>query len=235
MKKAGLANRRTPKGLPSASDPETEADRTLRGSLLACMTANREPSNQSFEVDREATVCTASRRFLPLCGREAARTRGTSLAGRYLFGSLSALGLGCSLIPGVRWLCRRRMLRCLGLPRFTGVSSTRDRDRAVRIAAIRSSAWRLIPGDGFGATTNIPGVRAIAALTQAASIAVRARVLATSASTRALFMGEAVGAVVLVPVKATVLSAPACALGRGASGEALGFSQEFPRQRPAAC
>ena len=33
--------------------------------------------------------------------------------------SLSALGLGCSLIPGARWLCRRRMLRCLGLPRFT--------------------------------------------------------------------------------------------------------------------
>jgi len=27
------------------------------------MTANREPSNQSFETDREATVCTASRRF----------------------------------------------------------------------------------------------------------------------------------------------------------------------------
>jgi hypothetical protein len=27
------------------------------------MTANREPSNQSFEIDREATVCTASRRF----------------------------------------------------------------------------------------------------------------------------------------------------------------------------
>jgi hypothetical protein len=64
------------------------------------MTANREPSNQSFEVDREATVCFASRRFLPLCGREAARTRGTSLAGRYLFGSLSALGLGCSLNSG---------------------------------------------------------------------------------------------------------------------------------------
>jgi hypothetical protein len=32
------------------------------------MTANREPSNQSFETDREATVCTASRRFLPFCG-----------------------------------------------------------------------------------------------------------------------------------------------------------------------
>src|SRR5215472_12832065 len=36
------------------------------------MTANSEPSNQSFEIDREATVCTASRRFLPLCGRESA-------------------------------------------------------------------------------------------------------------------------------------------------------------------
>jgi hypothetical protein len=50
--------------------PETGADRTPRESSLACMTANREPSNQSFEIDREATVCTASRRFLPLCGRE---------------------------------------------------------------------------------------------------------------------------------------------------------------------
>ena len=28
------------------------------------MTANCEPSNQSFEIDRDATVCTASRRFL---------------------------------------------------------------------------------------------------------------------------------------------------------------------------
>jgi hypothetical protein len=28
------------------------------------MTASREPSNQSFEFDREATVCSASRRFL---------------------------------------------------------------------------------------------------------------------------------------------------------------------------
>ena len=63
MKKAGLADWRRSNGLPSASDPETEADRTPRESLLACMTANREPSNQSFEIDREATVCTASRRF----------------------------------------------------------------------------------------------------------------------------------------------------------------------------
>jgi hypothetical protein len=31
--------------------------------LLAFMGANREPSNQSFEVDREATVCSANRRF----------------------------------------------------------------------------------------------------------------------------------------------------------------------------
>jgi hypothetical protein len=60
------------------NDPETDADRTPRESSLACMTANREPSNQSFEIGREATVCTASRRFLPLCGREAARMRGTS-------------------------------------------------------------------------------------------------------------------------------------------------------------
>ena len=27
---------------------------------------------------------------------------------------LSALGLGCSLIPSARWLCRRRLLRCSG-------------------------------------------------------------------------------------------------------------------------
>src|SRR5215470_15092359 len=106
MKKVGLADWRTSNGLPSASDPETEADRTPRESSLACMTANHEPSNQGFEIDREATVCAASRRFLPLCGRDAARTGGTSLVGRCLFGSLSALGLGCSLIPGARWLCR---------------------------------------------------------------------------------------------------------------------------------
>jgi hypothetical protein len=43
MKEVGLADWRTSSGLPSASDPETEADRTPRESLLACMTANREP------------------------------------------------------------------------------------------------------------------------------------------------------------------------------------------------
>src|SRR6516165_8850128 len=69
MKKVGLADWRTSNGLPSASDPETEADRTPRESSLACMTANHEPSNRSFETDREATVCAASRRFLPFCGR----------------------------------------------------------------------------------------------------------------------------------------------------------------------
>ena len=35
MKKVGLADQRTSNGLPSASAPETEADRTPRGSLLA--------------------------------------------------------------------------------------------------------------------------------------------------------------------------------------------------------
>ncbi len=44
MKKVGLADWRTSNGLPSVSDPETEADRTPRESSLACMTANREPS-----------------------------------------------------------------------------------------------------------------------------------------------------------------------------------------------
>jgi hypothetical protein len=80
MKKVGLADWRTSNGLPSASDPETEADRTPRESLLACMTANREPSNQSFETDREATVCTASRRFLPLGARRPAH-QGFRLSG----------------------------------------------------------------------------------------------------------------------------------------------------------
>jgi hypothetical protein len=32
---------RSSRGFPSASDPETEADRTPRESLLACMTVNR--------------------------------------------------------------------------------------------------------------------------------------------------------------------------------------------------
>jgi hypothetical protein len=40
MKKVGLADQRTSNGLPSASDPETEADRAPRGSSLAVMTAN---------------------------------------------------------------------------------------------------------------------------------------------------------------------------------------------------
>jgi hypothetical protein len=78
MKKARSGRLADLNGLPSASDPETGADRTPRESLLACMTANREPSNQSFEIDREATVCTASRRFLPLCGRENNATHGTT-------------------------------------------------------------------------------------------------------------------------------------------------------------
>jgi hypothetical protein len=56
---------RTPKGLPSGSAPQNGKQIGRQGeSLLACMTASREPSNQSFEVDREAAVCSANRRFL---------------------------------------------------------------------------------------------------------------------------------------------------------------------------
>ena len=40
---------------------------------------------------------------------------------------------------------------------------------------------------------------------------------------RALFMGEAVGAVILGPAKTVALSEWVCARGRGASGEVLGF------------
>jgi hypothetical protein len=54
--------------------------------------------------------------------------------------SLSAFGLGCSLIPGARRLCRRRMLRCLGLSRFTAC----DNDRAIRIATIEVSLLLLV-------------------------------------------------------------------------------------------
>jgi hypothetical protein len=43
---------RTSGGLPSASDPETEADRTPRESLLACMTANCEPRLREFAPTR---------------------------------------------------------------------------------------------------------------------------------------------------------------------------------------
>src|SRR6516165_4384099 len=67
MAKAGWRTGGSQKAFPPHLPPETEADRTPRESLLACMTASREPSNQSFEVDREATVCYASRRFFLDC------------------------------------------------------------------------------------------------------------------------------------------------------------------------
>ena len=47
--------------------------------------------------------------------------------------SLSDFGPGCSLIPGARWLCRRRM----------SVSSTRNSNRAVGIAASRAHRVQL--------------------------------------------------------------------------------------------
>src|SRR5262245_56099778 len=64
MKKAGLATGELQKAFPPICPAERSVDRTPKGITLACMTASREPSNQSFEVDREATVCFASRRFL---------------------------------------------------------------------------------------------------------------------------------------------------------------------------
>src|SRR5262245_20351139 len=61
---------RSSKGPSHRSAPETEADRTPRESLLAGMIANREPSNQSFETDREATVCTSEPSLLAVLGCE---------------------------------------------------------------------------------------------------------------------------------------------------------------------
>jgi hypothetical protein len=58
MKKAGLATGGLQKAFPPDLPRRTGKQIGRQGeSLLACMTANREPSNQSFEVDREATVC----------------------------------------------------------------------------------------------------------------------------------------------------------------------------------
>jgi hypothetical protein len=94
MKRVGLADWQTSNGLPSVSDPETEADRTPRESLLACMTANHEPSNRSFEIDREATVCTASRRFLPLCGRFQKPTKFNGPCDRRIIPALCSLATG---------------------------------------------------------------------------------------------------------------------------------------------
>ena len=59
MKKSRFGDWQLQKAFPPHLLPETEADRTPRGSLLVCMTASREPSNQSFETDREATGCTS--------------------------------------------------------------------------------------------------------------------------------------------------------------------------------
>ena len=86
MKKVGLADLRTSNGLPSASDPETEAERTPRGSLLACMTANREPSNQGFELTgrrrfalRAVASCRLGARRPRLCSQVKPGTNLTAL------------------------------------------------------------------------------------------------------------------------------------------------------------
>jgi hypothetical protein len=67
MKKVGLADWQTSNGLPSASDPETEADRTPRESLLACMTANREPRLIKALKRQGGDGLGTSRRFFPFC------------------------------------------------------------------------------------------------------------------------------------------------------------------------
>jgi hypothetical protein len=48
---------------------------------------------------------------------------------------MSAWGLGCSLIPGARWLCRRRMLRW-DFRSFTVAGSARNGDGTVGVAAV---------------------------------------------------------------------------------------------------
>jgi len=63
MKKVGLADWRTSNGLPSASDPETEADRTPRGSLLACMTAQWWATSIKALKRQGGDGLAASRRF----------------------------------------------------------------------------------------------------------------------------------------------------------------------------
>jgi hypothetical protein len=97
----------------------------------------RPPRLRSILTCRHSCACSGLRRFSKgHYMRECARRNWAlmiNLRCKNPERSLSALGLGCSLIPGARWLCRRRMLRCLGLPRFTGISSTRDSDGAVRI------------------------------------------------------------------------------------------------------
>ena len=135
MKKVGLADWRTSNGLPSASDPETEADRTLRESLLACMTANREPSNQSFEIDREATVCSASRRFLPF-----RRTPQKSVT-QFLRCEKTLTAAGCQN-PDPCSVCRPCRRECL-LVRHAAGPTPRSRQRPSMLQIKRPQGWRL--------------------------------------------------------------------------------------------
>jgi hypothetical protein len=162
MKKVGLAVWQTSNGLPSASDPETEADRKPRESLLACMTANHEPSNRSFEIDREATVCAASRRFLPLCGREAALTRGTSLAGP-MFAHQSPISI--TQMPSMS--TRRLIFEATAVIRWTIAMFTpcNRRHRVVSACPARHSAKGSVKCAGYHSRT-IEG--AISTMTQRA-------------------------------------------------------------------
>ena len=83
MKKSRFGDWQLQKAFPPHLPPETEADRTPRGSLLACMTASREQSNRGLELTgrrRFALRAVASCRYP---GERGPRTRGTSLPGQF--------------------------------------------------------------------------------------------------------------------------------------------------------
>jgi hypothetical protein len=162
MKKVGLADWRTSNGLPSASDPETEADRTPRESSLACMTANREPRLiKALKLTgrrRFALRAVASCRY---AGEREPRTRGTSLAGQFLFGKsfrpMSALVVSghfgtsdrCPLYPR-----KRTLLRVIGMSalcqkqthapqqNIVSIRSPRRHGRAATAAQQARALWR---------------------------------------------------------------------------------------------
>src|SRR5262249_20124148 len=98
MKKVGLADWRTSNGLPSASDPETEADRTPRGSLLACMTANREPRLIKALKRQGGDGLATSRRFFPFC-RRFQSGRVATAGGARTSGAVQCCALGNSYSP----------------------------------------------------------------------------------------------------------------------------------------
>src|SRR5215472_10405155 len=78
-----LATGELQKAFPPHLPPETEADRTPRGSLLACMTASREQSNQGFELTGRRRFALRAVASCHYAGEREPRTRGTSLPGQF--------------------------------------------------------------------------------------------------------------------------------------------------------